>query len=824
MNAILAPSADKARFAIAIFLALASLTAAAVPVAAQEEKADAVPAISAFTTGMEKHEGFFNFYWDEKNGKVWLEIGNWGEEFIYYSTLPWGVGSNDIGLDRGQLRGEHIVAFHRHGPKVLMIEPNYDYRADGASPEVEHVVEQSFAQSVLWGAQVAAQENGRVLVDAEGLLLRDAHGVVKSLREAGEGEYRLDPSRSAVYMPRTKGFPDNCEFEAILTFAGEAQGEFLRTVTPTKEAVTVHQHHSFVRLPPAGYEPRAFDPRSGAWEVSYSDYAVPFDRPLIKRFIGRHRLEKKDPEAAVSEAVEPVVYYVDPGIPEPVRSAVIEGAGWWSEAFEAAGYKDAWRVEVLPADADPMDIRYNLIQWVHRSTRGWSYGGSVSDPRTGEIIKGHVTLGSLRIRQDYLIAVALTAPYADGDEATAAREMALQRIRQLSAHEVGHSLGFMHNYASNMNDRSSVMDYPHPLVRIGEDGKIDLSDAYTGGIGEWDKVMIAYSYQDFPDGIDENAALKKILGDAFDSGLRFISDSDSRPQGGAHPYSHLWDNGTDPVDELDRVLRIRSAALENFSEANIRSAEPFCTLQEVLVPLFLFHRYQTEAAIKSIGGLDYNYALRGEDQPLLQIVPGDRQRQAIAAVMRTLHPDTLTVPERVIDLIQPRVPGYERGAETFAGRTGVTFDPIGAAESAAGVTLELLLHPERISRMVELHARDTSVPGPEELIDTLLTSTWNRTETDGLRAEVGRMVARLALRGVMALAVDGRASDQARAIALLALEDFRGELKSKSENAGAAAERAHHLAALMELEAFLEDPRPERIPATLTPPPGSPIG
>ena len=506
MNTFSAPPAATALFAIALFAAFSA------PATAQQEAADAPPSISVFTAGMEKHEGFFDFYWDEKGGKLWLEIANWGEEFIYYSTLPWGVGSNDIGLDRGQLRGEHVVAFHRHGPKVLLIEPNYDFRADGASPEIERVVEQSFARSVLWGAEVAAEENGRALVDAEGLLIRDAHGVVKSLREAGEGEYRLDPLRSAVYMPRTKSFPDNSEFEAVLTFEGEAQGELLRKVAPTDSAVTVHQHHSFVRLPPEGYKPRAFDPRSGAFGISYNDYATPFDKPLVKRFIGRHRLEKKDPEAPVSEAVEPIVYYVDPGIPEPIRSAVVEGAGWWSEAFEAAGYKNAWRVELLPADADPMNIRYNLIQWVHRSTRGWSYGGSVSDPRTGEIIKAHVTLGSLRIRQDYLIAVALTAPYADGDEATAAREMALQRIRQLSAHEVGHSLGFGHNYSANMNERSSVMDYPHPLARLDADGNIDLSDAYTDGIGEWDKVMIAYSYQDFPDGTDEDAALKKILG------------------------------------------------------------------------------------------------------------------------------------------------------------------------------------------------------------------------------------------------------------------------------------------------------------------------
>ena len=811
------------RVKTALAMTVLVMFAAAVP--AQEGRAqEAVPSISEQTAGMEKQEGLFNFYWEKESGRIWLEIGSWEEEFLYVTSMPWGVGSNDIGLDRGQLSGERVVFFRRVGPKVLMMQRNYDYRAEGASEEVARTVEQSFARSVVWGAAVAAEEDGRALVDATDLLMSDAHGVSRRLERAGQGSYRIDPSRSAMFLPRTKNFPDNSEFEVLLTFAGEPQSRLIGSVTPSPEAVTVHQHHSLVRLPDEGFEPRRFDPRSSYGSMSYMVPAAPFDREMVRRLINRHRLEKKNPEAAVSEAVEPIVYYVDPGIPEPVKSAVIEGASWWKEAFEAAGYKDAWQVKELPPEADPMDARYNLIQWVHRSTRGWSYGGSVSDPRTGEIIKAHVTLGSQRIRQDYLIAVALSAPYAEGDEAPDAREMALQRIRQLSAHEVGHTLGLMHNYASNFNERSSVMDYPHPLLRLREDGGIDFSEAYTDGVGEWDKVAIAYGYQDFAEGVDDNAELERILSDALDGGMLFISDADSRPPGSAHPYSHLWDNGRDPVVELERVLRVRQAALDNFSESNIRAAEPLCTLEEVLVPLYLFHRYQTVAAAKVLGGIDYNYARRG-DQLLMERIDGGTQRRALEALLGTINPKTLTLPERILATIPPRAPGYQRGGgELFPRRTGVTFDPLSAAETAAGITLGLIFHPERASRLVEFKARDGSLPGLEEVIDRVLEAAFGSRPGEGLEAEVYKLVGRLVVRRIMALAADGGASDQARAIALFKLKEIADRLDEVLEREEDTGLKAHIFATMKEIELFLSDPRPENIPSPLPPPPGEPIG
>ncbi|HET8967171.1 MAG TPA: DUF5117 domain-containing protein, partial [Candidatus Acidoferrum sp.] len=502
-------------------------------------------AIAEKTKGAQKLAGYFNLYWDAKIGKLWMEIDKWDTEFLYQSGLPAGVGSNDIGLDRGQLGATRVVQFARSGSKVLLVQENLNFRAISNDADEKRAVRDSFAESVLWGFAAAAEENGRVLVDATDFFLRDAHNVTNALRRTKQGTYKLDPSRSALYLPNTKNFPLNTEVEATLTFTGDEPGRWVRDVTPDPAAITVREHHSFVQLPRPGYKPRIYDPRSSFFGISYMDYATPVSEPIVKRFAARHRLAKKDPTAVVSEAVEPIVYYLDRGAPEPIRSALLEGARWWNQAFEAAGYKNAFRVELLPEGADMMDLRYNVIQWVHRATRGWSYGMGVIDPRTGEIIKGHVTLGSLRVRQDYLIAEGLLAPYEKGKPvSTKMQEMALARLRQLSAHEVGHTLGLEHNYSSSTVNRSSVMDYPPPLAKLAANGSIDLSDAYATGIGEWDKVSIAWGYQDFPAGTDEPAALNKALMDGYGKGLRFLTDQDARPPGSSSSVAHLWDSGS----------------------------------------------------------------------------------------------------------------------------------------------------------------------------------------------------------------------------------------------------------------------------------------
>jgi len=794
--------------------------------AAQQRSEPAAPqTITAKTAGLKSFPGYFNFYWDEKAGKIWLEIDKWGGEFLYVNSLPAGVGSNDIGLDRGQLGGARVVRFERSGPKVLLTQSNYAYRAITENPDERRAVRDSFAESVIWGFDVAAEESGRVLVDASAFFLRDARDVVGTLRRSNQGQFRLDPSRSAFYLSRTKNFPQNSEVEVTLTFTGDDPGGFLRSVTPTPQAVTVRQHHSFIQLPGPGYTPRAFDPRAGFFGIVFMDFATPVSEPIAKRFISRHRLQKKDPSAAASEPVKPIIYYLDRGAPEPIRSALLEGARWWNQAFTAAGFKDAFRVELMPEDADPMDIRYNVIQWVHRSTRGWSYGASVTDPRTGEIIKGHVTLGSLRIRQDYLIAESLLAAYEKGQPVSPKMlEMSLARIRQLAAHEVGHTLGLSHNYIASTAGRASVMDYPHPTVKLDASGVPDLSDAYATGAGEWDKLAITYGYSDFSAGTNEKAALDKIIQGGIARGNVFLSDQDARPPSSAHPATHLWDNGANAVDELSNVMKVRAAALRRFGENNIREGAPMATLEDVLVPVYLYHRYQVEAAVKVVGGADYRYALRGDGQTILEIVPPKEQLRALDAVLATVTPAALVLPDSIVKLIPPKPLGYGRGRENFRGRAGLTFDALAPAETAANITLGLLLNPERAARLVDYHSRDTKNPGLSEVIDKLLAQTWRAQPAAGASAEVQRVVNAVALHHLMSLAANERAAAQVRAIAAHKLNQLKTWLSGQIRATTDESQRAHYFFGLAQIKKFEENPKELNFTRPAEPPDGAPIG
>jgi hypothetical protein len=793
--------------------------------------------IASRTAGMKHMDGYLPLDWDAKTGKLYLEITHLDTDILYTHSLPYGTGSNDLGLDRGQISRGELVRFERTGPKVLLVEPNQKFRSSSTDPAEQLTLRQSFPESVLSGFKVEAEDaNGAVLVDATDFFLRDAHEVAQTIARTQQGTYKVDPARSTIALDNTKDFPKNTEVEAILTFTtdGPARGQFVRDVTPDPHAMTVREHQSFVELPGPGFTPRRFDPRAGYFPLDYRDYAVPVSDDLDQQFIIRHRLVKKDPNCKTAcEAVAPIQYYVDRGAAEPLRSALLEGARWWDQAFQAAGWAPGtFRAYILPADADPMDIRYNMIQWVHRYTRGWSYGAAVVDPRTGEIIKGNVTLGSLRSRQDYLIDEALLSPYLDGKPLPPANDpmlkMVLQRTRQLAAHETGHTLGLAHNFAASSfphaPDQSvSVMDYPHPWITLDKNGVPDLTQSYAINIGQWDKVTIDYGYREFDQGgkpVEDPAALNAILEASQKTGMIYITDEDSRPLGGAHPHSHLWDNGTDPVDELNRIMGIRAAAMKRFGQNAIIEGTPMAQLEDTLVPLYLAARYQVEAASKEIGGLDYRYALRGDGQMVTKIVSPADQRKALAAVVKTLQPDYLTLPESLLQILPPRPPGLERTRESFPSHTGLTFDPVAAAESSADLTLELLFNPERASRLVEYHARDTKQPTLSEVIDAAMASTrptanQNGGSPDPLAGTVGNAVYVRAVEALLSLAANPEASAEARAIASAKLNGIK-------QQANAAIPVDAYV--IHRIDQFQTDPAKFAPAPAVEAPPGMPIG
>jgi Met-zincin/Domain of unknown function (DUF5117) len=812
--------------ALAFVLAVIPFSGSALGAAAPES--ETAQTISQKIKGLERKDGLFPLDWDAKTGKMYLEIPETEKDFLLLDQLPYGLGSNDVGLDRGQLGRGRVVHFTRAGNKVLLIAPNLAYRSSAADAAERIAVKESFAESVLWGFKVDAEENGRLLVDATDFFLRDAHGVAERMQAAQQGNYKLDPSRCAITLDNTKNFPKNTEVEAILTFAsdGRPHGEFVASVTPDAHSVTLREHTSLIELPGPGYTPRRNDPRSGFFSVDYRDYSAPLGEPMDQHLLVRHRLQKKDPNAAVSEPVKPIVYYVDRGAPEPIRLALVEGANWWSAAFEAAGFKNAFRVEVLPEGADPMDIRYNMIQWVHRRTRGWSYGEAVTDPRTGEIIKGQVTLGSLRARQDYRIAEALLAPYMEGKPIPPEMEqMVLARTRQLAAHEVGHTLGMQHNFAaSSVAPGTSVMDYPHPWITLDKDGKPTLDKAYTVGIGAWDKAAIRYGYSEFAQGTPEGPALDQLLKQNEKDGLRYITDEDSRPLGSAHPYGHLWDNGPDAAAELERILEVRKAALARFNENAIRPGQPMSDLEETLVPLYLLHRYQTEAAAKLIGGLDYRYAVRGDGAMVTEMLTPERQRAALSAVLQTLDPGALTLSPEFLAMLPPNPPGYPRTVEAFKGYTGLTFDPAGAVEAAAGLTASLLFEPARASRLVQYHAQDDKSPGLDEVIDQTLQTTWESPRQGGVMGQTQFSVETVVLKQLMQLSVSKVASPQARAIATTKIADLESWLTDQLETDAPVSVEAHWSAALDDIERFWKEPEKFVVDPPLATPPGQPIG
>jgi len=824
---------------------------AATPAQAQAQaQARPLPSIEEKTEGARKMEGLFDLYWDDRTGSLLWEIAPLDAEFLYQISMGSGLGSNPVGIDRGQLRGTHVLSAMRVGPRVLLIEPNYRFVANSERPKEVQAVKDAFAPSVQWGFDIVAESDGRVLVDATPFFLRDARGVVQQLAGTRQGRYQLDKSRSAIYLPVTRSFPENTEVEAILTFTSDEPGRLVQGVAADGEAVTLRVHHSFVKLPGPGYRTRLADPRIGVSGPNVFDYAAPIEQDMVIRLAVRHRLHKKDPAAERSEAVEPIVYYVDPGTPEPVRSALVEGASWWNKAFEAAGYIDAFQVRVLPDSIDPQDVRYNMIHWTHRRTRGYSYGNSIVDPRTGEIVRGVVNLGSLRLRQDYLHGQGMVPPFAgsvslDGAGAQAdaagfqdgcdlstapdfgyltqvaegsdALEMALARVRQLSAHEVGHTLGFPHNYIASSYGRESVMDYPAPLVEIRPDGTLDLSNAYLRRIGRYDELAVDYLYREFPEGTDEAEALDGIVREGLARGLRYMGHNDNVFFGGAHPYAGVWDNGSNMVDQLDVEMRVRRIGLDNFGPDVIPAGAPLSTLEYVLLPLYMHHRFQLRSAIESLGGADYRNPVRGDGQTPYTVVPAGEQRRALELALSTLSTGFLTLPERIVQMIPPPADRYGDG-EAFPGRTELLFDPLAAAEAAADFTVGEILQPQRMARLVVFGSMGDH-PDLEEVTDRLIEATWGTAEeSDPYRRQVQHVSQRAVVDRMIQQATLAENPAEVRAV----LADRLDRLAARLESAAADSPHAKLVVAdVRRWQARSEDTVPG---PKLQMPPGDPIG
>lgn len=766
---------------------------------------------------------------------------------IHSAGLTAGLGSNPVGLDRGYADEGRIIAFRRVGDKVVIEQENWAYRASADNPDEKTAVSQSFARAFLWAGDVIDERpGGAYTVDISGFLTSDILDLRNALDRAKQGTYAIDKERSFADGSSVLAFPDNIEIDAFLTLTADKAGAEVAATAASGRAFTLTQHHSFVRLPDDGFRTRLFDPRAAAIDVPFYDFSAKLDEPVVNRYARRFRLERKAPGVRSGPVKQPIVFYIDRGAPEPVRQALVDGASWWAEAFEAAGFEDGYRVELLPEDAHPMDVRYNVVQWVHRQTRGWSYGGGVFDPRTGEMLKAHVVLGSQRVRQDRMIFEGLAGAAKSGSGAPDDPvNLSLARIRQLAAHEVGHTLGFAHNFAASANDRASVMDYPAPYVRPTIAGALDFSKAYASGIGEWDKVAAAWLYSEYKSDAEERAGLDRILQDADAKGLRFIDDAQARGVESAHPYASVWDNGEDPVSALKETLRVREIALERFGEGAIKAGRPTSELAAMIVPIYLYHRYQVDAAAKLVGGYEFRYALKGDRAAAGKPVTPERQRAALAALVATLDPEGLDLPDSTLDLLTPALAsfsGVAAGAELFESDTAPMFDLLSAADAAATKTLSALLHPARSARLVEMERRRADTLSYGETLDAIERRLfWSSTE--GRKAEITRRMQMRFIAMLIEIATGASATADSQApTTFLSFEGVAASpevrlrtnayLKSLAGRLGAAPiigpghDRAHRGALADVIAAHLSRPAPAISPTAkpIEIPPGSPIG
>ncbi|MEO8671745.1 MAG: zinc-dependent metalloprotease [Tahibacter sp.] len=776
--------------------------------------------------------GLFDVCRDVTKNRALLRIAEFRTPFLLVSSLPGGLGSNDVGLDRGQSGNVREVEFRRAGPRVLLVQLNSRYIASANDAAERASAVDAFAESVLWSGEVVADPGASdksVIVDFSTFILSDVHGMSARLEQSKQGKYAVDAERSAVLLDQARSFPDNTELEALVTLKGTGDGEFVQQVAVDPTTLSLRQHLSLVRLPGDGFQPRRYHPASGGFSSGVIDFSQPLAASLDVRMQPRFRLEKIDPTSALSPVRKPIVFYLDAGTPEPVRSALLEGANWWKGAFEDAGYKDAFRVELLPPDVDPMDIRYNVILWTHRATRGWSYGSALIDPRSGEIIKGVVNLGSQRVRQDILIAEALLAPYGKADAATLSKQaeaMALARLRQLAAHEVGHSLGFAHNFAGSRAGNGSVMDYPHPLLRLDEHDNVALDQAYGAGIGPWDRFLVKHAYAAFS-AENEQSGLAALRRDAAAVGLDYVSDADARAPGSAHPDALLWDTGKNTLSTFDTILAVRHKALQGFSKGVLPPDRQLGELEARLVPIYLLHRYQTEAVARLLGGASYKYGLAADTRAGAATVPATQQYAALQRLVSTLSAEQLALPTSVVDLMTPPGNEYLRTPEFFATRSAPLFDAISAAEAAAAQTCQFLFEPSRLNRLAWQHARDAAQPGIGELLNQVFVGTWRRTlapsanNATNVGADVVQIAANWTMLDGLLAAVDG-AQLHADVDAQVRLELQRWQLWL-TQNPGTAPFAASRKQAAVLIARYLDDPKSVKLRPLPTIPPGAPI-
>ena len=757
-------------------------------------------------------EGFINLYYDNVEGQLYLQANKLNQPFLLLTSLPHGVGSNDIGLDRGQLGRTRMVQFEQHGPYIVLKQLNTYFRASSDNQAEQQSVKQAFAESILWRGKLL--QGKAALVPINDLVINDLHGVSDVLAATKQGAYTLDAQRSVIMPKQVKSFAQNADVDVNLTFTAQQPGPQVAQVTPDGKFMSVRMRYSFVALPEAGYQPRAYHPMSGYLSEEYLDYSTQVDEPIVQRYLLRHRLEKVTPGDAPSEVIKPIIYYLDSGVPEPIRTALLDGARWWEDAFNEAGFINGFKVKILPEDADPQDVRYNMIQWVHRATRGWSYGSAITDPRTGEIIKGHVTLGSLRVRQDHLIARGLTADWPDRDAAAdAAMALSLARIRQLSAHEIGHTLGFDHNFAASTNQNASVMDYPHPYVRL-ENNAIAIDSPYTEGIGEWDKYTVAFGY-------GPQANQDTLLSLAMNKGYRYIGETDSRDISASHVYASLWDNGSDAVAELLRLETVRRHAIEQFNAQALLKDEPMGELADVFVPMYLLTRYQVEAAAKWLGGTEYNYQQLGAGLSWHYAAP-TKQFAALDALVASLSAQSLAVPENVLTALVPKAGNYRKTRESFNGNTGVVADELGMAEVLSRHIVSQMLAPQRLNRINQGFMQDAEQLSVASLLDKLIGATvyqdLNRGATLGIKMRVNAVV----IEGILKAYHDSHTTAEVKAQLLAKLEFTLKQLKRRSTRAS-EYQAAHYDWLYAGIEKGLQAPEFKLIAEPLAMPPGSPI-